>query len=478
LLQRTIFADPEHPYACMFALADCSHGDLSQEVRRHGLDATLKRLRGAGVHLTHDEFKGAAKIVRDGQVIEAPAGCFANPLIQGWFGGSSAGSRSAGTVTMTGTEHLAHLSAYQALTIKEYDLKKRAYVIVRPTLPAVAGILLCVLHARLLPDCGPWFSFGGTLKDSAHYRVLTRYIVALARWHGGYDPWPRTLPHNDFRKVAQDIANRKKRGVLSTLQAVASTGVRVAAAAIEANLDIAETAFISGGEALTEGKRRVLEAAGIRPQPSYWVSEIGQIGQSCAEMRTGNQVHIFQDSVAVINHPHLVPGSDSTVSALLLTSLFPFTPHVEMADAGEIVDEPCNCTYSRIGFHRRIRDIFSYGKLTGQGMTLVGTDIVRILEVDLPENFGGSAADYQLVEREGPKQTELALRVRPTVPLTSKDDLREYFLRVLRSHYGGALASRVWDHSEGFSVEIGAPLENKAGKILPLHLSRWSSERS
>jgi hypothetical protein len=149
-----------------------------------------------------------------------------------------------------------------------------------------------------------------------------------------------------------------------------------------------------------------------------------------------------------------------------------------MADAGEIVDEPCNCTYSRIGFHRRIRDIFSYGKLTGQGMTLVGTDIVRILEVDLPENFGGSAADYQLVEREGPKQTELALRVRPTVPLTSKDNLREYFLRVLRSHYGGALASRVWDHSEGFSVEIGAPLENKAGKILPLHLSRWSSERS
>lgn len=81
LLQRTIFADPEHPYACMFALADCSHGDLSQEVRRHGLDATLKRLRGAGVHLTHDEFKGAAKIVWDGQVIEAPAGCFANPLI-------------------------------------------------------------------------------------------------------------------------------------------------------------------------------------------------------------------------------------------------------------------------------------------------------------------------------------------------------------------------------------------------------------
>ena len=53
----------------------------------------------------------------------------------------------------------------------------------------------------------------------------------------------------------------------------------------------------------------------------------------------------------------------------------------------------------------------------------------------------------------------------------------EYFLRALRKYYGGALAFRVWDHSEGFSVEIGEPLETKAGKILPLHLSRWSAER-
>ena len=481
MVRRAIFEVPENPYARMFALADCSHADLVQEVGRHGIEATLKRLRAAGVHLTHDEFKGATEIVRASQVIEAPKGSFVNPLAWGWFGGSSGGSRSAGTVTLAGTEHLVHLSTYQALAIEEYDLKKRAYVIVRPTLPAVAGMLLCVLHARLLPDCGPWFSFGGTLKDSAHYRALTRYIVAVARWHGGSAPWPRTLPHNDFLAVAQDIADRKKRGVLSTLQAVASTGVRVAAAALEANLDISETVFISGGEALTEGKRRVLEAAGIQPQPSYWVSEIGQIGQSCNAIRRGNEVHIFEDSVGVINHPHAVPGSDRIVPALLLTSLFPFAPHVlinvEMADAGEIVDEPCDCTYSRMGFHRRIRNIFSYGKLTGQGMTLVGTDIVRILEIELPEKFGGSAADYQLVEREGPQQTELALRVRPTVPLTSKDDVREYFLRALRSHYGGALASRVWDHSEAFSVEIGEPLENKAGKILPLHLDLWSSER-
>ena len=476
ILRKTIFSQPDHPYCRMFQLAGCNYEDLVWAVKRNGLEATLSDLHEAGVYLAHDEFKGKTTIVRSGRHISSGPRSFANPLVSGWLEGSSGGSRSAGTKTCMGSSQLIYLTGYAALNVREFGLDRRTYVIVRPTLPSIAGLLFCLLHTRLGCKVHPWFAFGGRVADSLHYRLLTNYIGAVARWHGTPFPFPLHLPANDFFAVAAWIAERRRRGVFCTLQGVAGTGVRVASAALEKGWDISGTLFLSGGEALTDAKRRVIESAGVEVFPAYWTSEIGQIGHSCRQMNTGNCVHLFRDSVAVVTHRRRAQFSEEEVDSLLFTTLLPHAPYifinVEMEDSGVVENAQCDCVYSAIGFTQRIRDIVSFGKLTGNGMTLVGTDIVRIIEQSLPTRFGGSPADYQLVEREGQTQTELVLRVSPRVGQPVTQNIRKHFLRELRKYHGGALASRVWEHTDTLQVVIAEPLMTKAGKVLPLHLLR------
>jgi len=120
--------------------------------------------------------------------------------------------------------------------------------------------------------------------------------------------------------------------------------------------------------------------------------------------------------------------------------------------------------------HLQIRDIFSYGKLTGQGITLMGGDLVRILEIVLPRRFGGAPGDYQLVEYDGARQAQVELRISPRTGAGPADTVRDFLLCEIRGCYGGALASRVWTHSEGLEAVIAEPFATRSGKVLPLHL--------
>jgi hypothetical protein len=53
-----------------------------------------------------------------------------------------------------------------------------------------------------------------------------------------------------------------------------------------------------------------------------------------------------------------------------------------------------------VGWTTRLHTIRSPEKLTAGGGSLLDVQIVRVLEEDLPRAFGGSAADYQIVEDE------------------------------------------------------------------------------
>jgi len=250
--------------------------------------------------------------------------------------------------------------------------------------------------------------------------------------------------------------------------------VRVAAAAQERGLDISGTVFSVGGEALTPAKRAALEAAGGEVYPFYAIVELGPVGYACSRMKTGNSVHLFEDLVAATSRKRLAPLSQTEVESLLYTTLTPFASRVlinaEMDDSGTIEQINCDCLYGQIGYGRQIRDIASYGKLTGLGMTLAGTDVVPILEEVLPKLFGGSPGDYQLVEEEGAAQTMITLRVSPRAGLPDADSIRQSFLSELKQCYGGTLTTRVWEHAEGLRVVIADPLRTPAGKVLSLHL--------
>jgi hypothetical protein len=479
---KAIFSNPRNPYHEMFRLAGCSFEDLERVVRKDGLDPTLAVLLRQGVYLTHDEFKGKTAIVRSGRHIPAHTSDFRNPFCRGRVIFQSSGSRSKGTRAPKSTEDFLYREAFYEILDLELDLVGRARIELKAILPSMTGLIACLQASRRGLRVERWFAAGGDLRSSGHYRWMTRGMVGWAKLLGAQLPFPAYLPPNDFAPVAEWIAQRRAAGRACVMGSVASPAVRVAAAALEKGLDISGTTFVVGGEALTDAKRTVIESAGVSVRPRYAMTEIGGIGHACRQMNAGNCVHLNRDRVAVITERQRPPFSDVEVNALLFTTLLPFAPHVlinaEMGDSGVVEPARCDCLFTRLGFTEQVRDIASFAKLTGQGMTLVGTDIVRLLEEILPARLGGSPGDYQLVEHEGAAQTQLSLRISPRAGVSDPAKAKECFLKEIRRFYGGTLAARTWSHAAGVDVTIAEPLSTLTGKVLVLHLSGSAEEKS
>lgn len=482
IVRRVIFSNPRHPYYEMFRLAGCAFEDLAQAVAKDGLEPTLAALHRQGVHLTHGEFKGKTPIVRSGRHILARTSDFRNPLVAGLMESRTSGSRSNGTRTPMSTEYRLYREARYVLRDREFGLNGRAHIQVKPILPSTTGLGPCLRAHRRSHRVERWFAVGGTLRDASYYRWLTQSLVAFGNLLGAKAPHPTYLPANDFAPVAEWIARRRAEGAACFVESYTSPAVRVAAAALERGLDIRETMFVVAGEALTDAKRAVIERAGAEVYVCYPITEVGTVGYACRQMKTGNCVHLLRDGLAVISHRRRVPLSEVEVNVLLFTNLLPFAGNIlinaEMGDSGILEPARCDCLFWRLGFTQQVRDISSFGKLTGQGMTLVGTDVVRILEEVLPGRLGGAPGDYQLVEHEGAIQTQLTLRVSPRAGVSSPEKVKECFLKEIRQFYGGTLAARTWSHAQGVDVVIAEPFTTTTGKVLPLHLLGSAVDRT
>ncbi|MDA1311714.1 MAG: hypothetical protein O2968_00115 [Acidobacteria bacterium] len=472
LLKRAVFESTVSPYRKLFAWADCSYLDVEQSVHRNGLEAALEQLRRAGIYLTHDEFKGKKPIVRGANSIEVHAEDFTNPLAKGVMEGSSSGSRSRGTISPRSLEHLHHREAQESLYWEEFGVYDRSIVMLMQILPSSVGLRRAAGYVRRGGKLQAWFTIGGRVLD-AHYHAVTKFLVLESRLAGLKLPYPVPLPHNDFSPVARWIAKRKAAGERVAMMSNVSSGVRVAAAAVELGLDVSGSQFFVGAEALTDAKQETIERAGASAHARYGCSEIGLIGMACPQMR-GNCVHLMEDSLAVLSHRKLAPLSGVEVDSLLFTTLRAWAPLVlvnaEMDDAGTIGPASCECGLKSLGLTKQVNKIFSYGKLTGQGTTLVGGDILNILEKILPERFGGVPTDYQLVEKEGSFQTEIELRVHPRLGLTCEEDVKRVFLHNLKKVWGGSMTERHWTRTEGVRVVFAEPFLVGSRKVLPLHL--------
>ncbi|MDX1982478.1 MAG: hypothetical protein SFV51_19545 [Bryobacteraceae bacterium] len=471
---RVVFERADNPYFHMFRMAGCNFEDLEEIVMREGLEAALTVLHRAGVYLTHDEFKGKTAVVRNGREIPACIQSFANPFTKGVISGTSSGSRSRGTRTVQSAEVNVYREGYELLQRREFGFSRRAQIQLKPLLPSTAGLTACLRAARRGWRVDKWFapdvSFG---KEGVQW-LSTSFATAVARTAGAAMPFPSMLPGNDFTPVARWIAESKKRGRDTFVSAMTGYAVRVADAALQGGYDISGAIFVAGGEAVSPAKRALVEAAGAEIYPMYWIHEIGPIGFACRQMNTGNCVHLFEDSVAVISHRRKAPLTEVEVDSLLFTTLLPQAPLVlinaEMEDAGILGRANCGCVFGETGFHRQIADVYSFGKLTAMGITLIGTDIITLLERDLPARFGGCPGDFQLVEREVHAQTEIILRISPRVGVSSAEVVKEYFLRELPNCNSGWVASRILRHTGSFRTVVGEPLPTLTGKILPLHV--------
>ncbi len=109
-------------------------------------------------------------------------------------------------------------------------------------------------------------------------------------------------------------------------------------------------------------------------------------------------------------------------------------------------------------------------KLNAGGMTFLDTDIVRLLERDLPARFGGGPTDFQLVEQEREDgRPRVVLIVHPGVGAVDPAAVAEYLLdRLGRGSGAERIMALTWRQSDILEVERGVPKMTAAGKLLPV----------
>jgi len=297
-------------------------------------------------------------------------------------------------------------------------------------------------------------------------------------------PAPEYVATDDAWIVARWMADSKREDGGCWLATYPSAAVRVCRAAREKGLDISGSTFYIVGEPVTEAKRKEIESTGARVWPGYAFIEAGFVGHGCLNPVAPDEVHLYRESLALIQHQREVPHAAVSVDAFLFTSLLPSAPkillNVENGDWGIIENRSCGCKYEQLGLTDHIYNIRGFDKLTSEGMTFVGTDFLRILEEVLPARFGGSSTDYQLVEEEDESgQTRMSLVVSPEVGAIDEAELVETVLSELgQGRDIKRLMGQMLSQAGTFRVKRMHPLVTARGKLLPLHINKGTSETS
>ena len=181
-----------------------------------------------------------------------------------------------------------------------------------------------------------------------------------------------------------------------------------------------------------------------------------------------------------------MPHSDLFVESYLFTTLLYESPklllNVGMGDYGNLIEADCPCTFGQVGFTTQLSGIRSYEKLTGEGVTFVDTDFIRIIERELPERFGGRSTDYQLVEKEdGRGLTYLQLLVSPRVGPIQESGVLDRFLNLLKRaedspESWSQSGTEMWKQSNMVQIVRAYPIATASGKILPFFVSKAKSD--
>ena len=143
---------------------------------------------------------------------------------------------------------------------------------------------------------------------------------------------------------------------------------------------------------------------------------------------------------------------------------------MESDDYGVLENRVCSCPIGELGFTKHLSRIRSYEKLTSDGVTFLGTELLRLVEEVLPTRFGGYPTDYQLVEEEEEGLPKVNILVSPRVGDVNEEDLLSTAFQVLHSYPGGDIMSEKWRQGQTLRVARREPYTTASAKILPLHI--------
>jgi hypothetical protein len=475
MVRDGVYGNPGSPYRALLAAAGVEAGDIERMVGDHGVEGTLSRLRDAGVYVTIDEFKGNRPIERPGVSVPAGAQRFDNPLATVHFSGATGGSRTRARRVPIDLDLLEHDVAYHSLFLDAFELRGRPFAAWRVIPPSASGVNNCFRQLKSGQAVDRWFNphRPGLDAESVKFAFFTLFTVATARASGRRMPFPEMCGSGEAARVARWLADRRAAGRPAVLDTQGSLGVRVCAAAIDEGIDIAGSFLRLGGEPFTPAKERVIRRAGCEAVSHYTMAETGRIGIACAEPDRCDDHHFLSDKLAVLQRETPVGGDGATVGAFIYTSLLPSAPklllNVESGDYGRLVERSCGCPFGQLGMTTHMSEVQSYEKLTAEGNTFLGGDLIELVESVLPSRFGGGPSDYQLVEEEVGGVPRVSVVVRPGVGAVDEATVVDAVLSHLRSVQRNRLMTEVWREAGTLRVVRREPIaRGPAQKILPL----------
>jgi hypothetical protein len=479
-IEKTIFAHQESPYRILLKRSGCRYEDIQRLVMTKGIEDTLRALYEKGVYIDILEFKGKKTVVRGEDRFNFNERNFSNPLLTDGLGTKSGGTRSAGTSMIVPLQYIEEHNPYGVFAAHECGILKNPAIIWLPILPAGEGLFFNLRFTAMGNPPVKWFSHVDEryIKPSVMDRLKTKSTIWMARLYGKRMPKPEFLDIRDTAKIAwwmnENLGNSKGFSVVT----YSSSALRLIMEAKKQGLKLGETVFWLMGEPLTDKILEEIKGLGCRAYSLFGCNELMIIGHGCANPCVPDDMHFCKDKLAVIQYKRKVEHSDVTVDSFLFTTILKSSPKIflntETGDYGFIEKRNCGCGFERLGFTEHIYAIRSFEKLTAEGATFIGSDLIPLVQKILPSEFGGNATDYQFIEEADENGIpRLYMLVSPDIGEIDEKRIKEIVFDTLTSgEYSHSYSRAYWTQAETIQIKRIHPIPTIRGKIVPLHIRR------
>ena len=466
-LRVAVFGNPTSPYLALCRHAGCELGDLERQVARDGVEPTLAVMREAGIRVDWEELRGRTAAIRGSARFEFHWNDFDNPFVQPELESSTGGSSGRPVRVQLDLEDLAWAAPAWTAMIAAHGLLGAPMIFWIPNhVGAAARRLFC---SKFGMDFEKWFVMARVVGPDD--RIRSTVVHGLTRLIAGY-PAAEDAPLHEPRRVLDHLLGRAAEGTTPVVNTSPSGAAMLADTALERGATLENIHFLLGAEPVTLARWEKIRSAGASAISTYGTSECGFIGAQFPGEAEPDGVHVFREAWALLPGGRKAEGPEG--GEILFTCLRPAAPKV-LINAGigdsAVLENGCpGPPAERYGYDVRMHTIRSFGKVTVWGSTLAVTDLVDIIETQLPSRFGGALADYQLVEeQDADGRPRLDLRIAPAVGPLDEAAVQEAFLQAVARRRSGYRRMAEEIRSTGtLKVVRQTPVLTSRGKVLPV----------
>jgi hypothetical protein len=228
---------------------------------------------------------------------------------------------------------------------------------------------------------------------------------------------------------------------------------------------------------------RFIRSTGADVMPKYGIMETGPVGYGCLNPKFPDEIHLLNDLHAVISSEDERGTQDSLPNTIFFSTLMPKAPlvlfNVSMGDQAILSERRCHCPLDQNGWMTHLHSIESSEKFTCGGMNFMDVDIVQVIDEGLPDRFGGSPTDYQIVEESTENgDPVLKLRIHPRIGDIDEQAVVDTFIqKISRGEGVNAVMGQAWHQGKFIQVVRQEPLSTRSGKILHLHVHKAAKDK-